>query len=77
MMGKMQRPRAEGEEVVRKCSGIAQKNREQRGVGEIAEKTIVRVEGKVKVRQREKWSSEANKVAEGDRAMERGDERVR
>jgi hypothetical protein len=57
--------------------GKARKGREQRGIGEIAEKKLVRVEGMVKVRQIEKRSSEANTVAEGDRAKERGDGRVR
>jgi len=57
--------------------GIAQKNRQHRGASELGEKTLLRVEGTVQVRRRDKWSSEANTVVGGDGEKEWGDGRVR
>jgi hypothetical protein len=51
--------------------GRARKGREQRGVGEIAEKNLVRAERMVKFRQIVQGSSEANTIAEGGGAKER------
>jgi len=57
--------------------GRARKGREQRGVGEIAEKKIVRAERMVKFRQVVQRSSEANTIVEGGGAKERDDGKVR